>query len=162
MEMALRVKEQEGLEALEMFSIMAWSFGYKRNKWIHEKVCLDQGASIEHALSLHKCYKAVKPIPRSKLRKKGRWKAPPVEYLKLNLDVQIFVDNNKTRIKLILRDDHEACHLATSVAKEGVSEPEDHIELFAILSGMQICLGMSIRKIKVESDCCLRVKECQV
>lgn len=51
--------------------------------------------------------------------------------------------------------------IGISMAERGAREPQD-IELLAIFKGLQICSRMRIKKIKVESDCLLMVRECQV
>lgn len=82
----------------------------------------------------------------------GAIPAGPPDYLKINVDGEVFFDNYKAGIDMILRDENGETIQAASIAELGVKEPED-LELLAILKGLQLCLRMGIKKIIIESDC---------
>lgn len=73
--------------------------------------------------------------------------------MKLNIDGALFVDRNKMEIGLIMLDAQGETRLEASLSKERISSPKE-VELAAILRGLQVCIGMGVNKLILESDCC--------
>lgn len=96
--------------------MLAWSFWFRRNKWIHDKKLIHSNESINRALSLSKSYKAKLPLTASQVRKTCTWTPPPPSFLKLNVECTLFFNNNKSRLGMILRDEARRTKLAGSIA----------------------------------------------
>lgn len=71
----------------------------------------------------------------------------------------MFIDYCKADIGMVLRDEHNKFWFVASMEKHEVSDLED-IKLLEILRGLHISTSMSIKRILVENDCLLMVKEC--
>lgn len=108
---------------------------------------------------LQKGFKDLKPIPCLELRQQGWWKKSFTDYLKLNVNGAMFIDYCKADIGMVLRDEHNKFWFVASMEKHEVSDLED-IKLLEILRGLHISTSMSIKRILVENDCLLMVKEC--
>lgn len=101
-DMAIQVHDQFDLETLELFSMLAWRFWHRRNKWIPDQIYSDPKMFMSHTLSLLKCYQELIYLSSTLLRPQGHWTWPPDDYLKLNVGETLFFDRNKARMGMIL------------------------------------------------------------
>lgn len=93
------------------------------------------------------------------LRQCGHWNRPPEGFIKLNINGTVFFDQNKVGVGLILRNEKGKTLLAASLPEEGIKSPKE-VELIATLRGLQLCVGMGVQKLILESDCLFMLKEC--
>lgn len=68
------------------------------------------------------------------------------------LTEQCFFDRNKAGIGMILRDAHGETQLAASLHEDNIYDHEN-VELADRFRGLQMCVGMGINKLILESDC---------
>lgn len=73
----------------------------------------------------------------------------------------MFSDQHKAAIGAILRDENGKVVMATSKAEVEVFAPED-IELLAVFRALQLCISVGIKKLVIESDCLLMIRDLQV
>lgn len=97
-------------------------------------------------------------MSKAQIRMLAKW-IPLLDYLRLNVDGTLFFNQTKVGIGLILRNAVGKTQLSVCMAEAGICEP-NQIELLAILRGLQIYLGLGIRKSILESDCLQMINEC--
>ncbi|KAJ0088746.1 hypothetical protein Patl1_32118 [Pistacia atlantica] len=155
-ELAFHFCTAKQFETLSTFFVLAWGIWYRRNKFIHEQALISIHQVDDHVVPLLKCYKRAKRQSRQEVRDVYKWKPPDHDVLKLNVDGAVFEDMGKASIGAILRDSSCRVLMAARALEEAIAEPE-HVELLAIVHGLQFCASMGIVKIQVESDCFLAI-----
>lgn len=153
----LAMNERVSSTTLKDLFMISWSFWHRCNKWVQEQILYHTSLSLKHALSVSKKFKELRVIPESQLRSQLNW-CPPPKYYKLNVDGVLF-DNHKVGIDMIFWDIEGVPQLLACVVENGWYQL-DPIELMPILKGFQICMGMDIRKLILESDHLVMIKEC--
>ncbi|XP_042942894.1 uncharacterized protein LOC122277073 [Carya illinoinensis] len=157
----VKIVLDNGTEAdLALFFVLCWGMWYRRNKHKMEGERVTPNAAANMAMSLHKSFTELKNLNATVARKSYRWKHPPPEFLKLNVDGATFIEYRKVGIGLILRDSTGTVVMAATISETEVNDPST-IELLAILRGMQMCIPLGIPKLMVESDCLMLVNELQ-
>ncbi|XP_042962413.1 uncharacterized protein LOC122296675 [Carya illinoinensis] len=155
--MALKFCMAKLWDNLSIFFTVAWGIWYKRNKFFHDQIVVSPHNATEHALSLLKNYKVVYKKNRRQVQDFYQWKVPQEDFLKLNVDGSLCVEARKAGARAILRDRTRRTLLAASILESDVEEVE-HIELLVIFRGLQLCAGMRIHHIQVESDCLMVIE----
>ncbi|CAI9756236.1 unnamed protein product [Fraxinus pennsylvanica] len=115
-------------------------------------------STIEHAISMLHLFKGVKTQLDPALKSFYAWKAPPTDFLKLNVDGATFHHLHKARICAVLRDQAGKVLMATSKGERGVADPE-MIEFLAVLRGLKFVVSMGISQLIIESDCLFIVSQ---
>ena len=90
---------------LELFFVVAWSIWWNHNQAIHE----DSGSPPIHAWEMAggvlEEFKAACSCPMlSQSIPLPKWKAPPMDFFKINTDVAAFEDGRKSCIGVVIRD----------------------------------------------------------
>lgn len=120
------------------FFLIAWGIWYRRNKMVHDKLCVEPKQVIEYALSMLKIHKELKDIPSTVA---GSHPGPQ-GYLKLNIDGAIlFFDQHKAGVGVILRDENEDIVMAASKLENDFNDPET-IEVLAMFRVLQLCANI--------------------
>lgn len=138
---------------LSQFSFVAWSLWDRRNLQLHEDKITSPIEAVERAFSVWHSHSQSLPSPDP-----ITWEAPPIEYLKLNVDRAMFVESQKASVGAIVQDHARKVILVSSFPKENVADAKS-IEAIAIIRGLQICMHQCISKLIIESDCLGVVEE---
>ncbi|KAG6697711.1 hypothetical protein I3842_09G215400 [Carya illinoinensis] len=143
-------------EDLSVFFSLAWSFWFRRNKFVHEQIVIPPRQSTDHALVMV-CRFSQIHTPLRDLWLHYKWKAPSPGWLKLNVDGVAFSDLGRSGVGVVLRDHTGKVLMAVSQTEleMGGSEP---LELMVIFRGIQMCATMGIPKLMVESDSLLCIE----
>ncbi|CAI9783491.1 unnamed protein product [Fraxinus pennsylvanica] len=88
----------------------------------------------------------------------NKWKAPPADFLKLNVDGATFHHLHKAGVGVVLRDQTGTVLMAASKGEREVADPE-MIEFPAVLQGLQLVMSMGISRLVIESDCLFVVSQ---
>ncbi|CAI9760756.1 unnamed protein product [Fraxinus pennsylvanica] len=157
-EAVMQIKRVGGKEALSLFFTLASSIWLSRNKKLYEDESLNMSSTIEHAISMLHLFDGVKTQSSSALNSFCAWKAPPTNFLKLNVDGATFCHLHKAGISVVLRDQAGKVLMTASKRDWEVADPE-MIEFLAVLRGLQLIMPMGISHLVIESDCLLVVSQ---
>ncbi|XP_040996246.1 uncharacterized protein LOC121242461 [Juglans microcarpa x Juglans regia] len=135
--MTLDLCERQMHEKLSVFFALAWSFWFRRNKYLHDQLLLSPKQVADGVVSMLKSYGQVQQKNRIQLMQHYKWQAPQSEWLKLNVDGAVFSKLGKTRVGVVLRDDHGRVLMARCKV-ETEMEGIEAIELMAIFRGLQL------------------------
>ncbi|XP_042939474.1 uncharacterized protein LOC122274504 [Carya illinoinensis] len=135
-------------------------FWFRRNKMMHEKVCMDPAQVTDFVFSMKKVPHNRRQIPTPKQQPSHQWLPPPVGSCKLNVDGAKFNDQKKAGVRIILRDFSGDVVLATSKREEEVADPST-VEILAMFRGLQICANMGIQNLILENDCLMMISKLQ-
>ncbi|CAI9762880.1 unnamed protein product [Fraxinus pennsylvanica] len=102
--------------------------------------------------------KGVKTQTGSVLNRFCAWKAPPADFLKLNVDGATFHHLHEAGVGIVLRDQTGTVLMAASKGEWEVADPE-MIEFLAVLRGLQLVMSMGISRLVIESDCLFVVSQ---
>ncbi|CAI9760755.1 unnamed protein product [Fraxinus pennsylvanica] len=157
-EVVMQIKRVSGKEFLGSFFTIASSMWLSRNKKLYEGKSLNMSSTIEHAISMLHLFKGVKTQSGSALNSFCAWKAPPTNFLKLNVYCATFHHLHKARIGVVLRGQAGKVLMAASKREREVADPEI-VEFLAVLRGLQLIMPMGIYHLVIESDCLLVVSQ---
>ncbi|XP_035551024.1 uncharacterized protein LOC118349636 [Juglans regia] len=115
-----------------------------------DKVVIHPKQVAYFVLNILKNYQEVRGLCLVQLKQHLKWKPPPTDVLKLNIDGAMFVDLRRTGVGFLLRDAKGELIVATSKAEFDVENLET-IELLAVFRGIQLCASRGIPNLIVES-----------
>ncbi|KAG2726715.1 hypothetical protein I3760_01G126500 [Carya illinoinensis] len=158
-DLAMDIIAARKFEDLSVFFSLAWSFWFRRNKFVHEQLVIPPRRSADEALVMVRRFSQIH-VPLRDLRLHYKWKAPSPGWLKLNVDGVVLSNLGRSGLGAVLRDHTGKVLMAVSqpALEVGGSEP---LELMAIFRGLQMCATMGIPKILVESDSLLCIEGLQ-
>ncbi|KAG7967769.1 hypothetical protein I3843_08G116200 [Carya illinoinensis] len=152
-DLANLARDRGSHDVLATFLVVAWGLWNRRNKFIYEDASLTINTAVNNALSLKQEYSKVQVFHGfdKRINHVVYWHAPPIGYLKLNVDGATFSDYFSAGVGIILRDHNGDVVVAASKVEREVSSPE-FIEAIALLRGLQLCAQWGVPKIILESD----------
>ncbi|CAI9778785.1 unnamed protein product [Fraxinus pennsylvanica] len=143
---------------LEELFLCLWGLWYSRNQFIFEQKMITPLMAIAHAFNIAGDFKYAKEQRKKGISCSEGWRAPPEGVLKLNVDGALFEDQCRYGTGVVLRDATGKVIFSASKPERGSMDPME-AELLAMLTGLQICLPLSIPSLQVESDSLLVVQE---
>lgn len=105
MNMALMTLKQFSIQAFTKFLTVAWCFWFRRNKWTQDKELRHPSVAMEHSLAILDLFQEMKRGDHVNRPKDETWHRPMVNYLKLNVDGALFVDQRQATIGMVVRND---------------------------------------------------------
>ncbi|XP_041004070.1 uncharacterized protein LOC121249426 [Juglans microcarpa x Juglans regia] len=79
MDVALQFCDRKLYDQLATFFMLMWSFWFRRNKYVHEKVTLSPKQVADNALTMLHSFDKVKPKTQIQLKNHYRWQHPPAD-----------------------------------------------------------------------------------
>ncbi|KAF5481611.1 hypothetical protein F2P56_002251 [Juglans regia] len=131
--------------------VLCWGMWYRRNKLKMESENITPYASTNMAISLYKSFSILKVSNAANGKNLCRWKSPPSDFLKLNVDGAVVTEYKKAGIGMVLCDSNGKVVMAATIFEPAVNEPST-FELLIVFRGLQMCLPLGIPKLIVESD----------
>ncbi|XP_042942655.1 uncharacterized protein LOC122276823 [Carya illinoinensis] len=154
---AMKVVEQGNEGEFAFMFCLAWGFWWRRNHMVHGQKIVEVQQVVDNALAVYNFYKEIQLLPRPMVRAFYEWKPPLTDWLKVNVDGVVFRDIHKAGVGMVLLNDKgEVLWATTKLEDEGINA--EAIELLAIFRALQMCVGMGINKLVVESNCLMAVK----
>jgi hypothetical protein len=125
---AENILEKCGLDDFGLFVQLTRQIWYRRNKWVHEVVFINQNVILLQTNELMEAYKRTQEHGFSGKIKEApdrdsRWVAPTQGGHKANWDVAIDKSKGKVGIGVIIRDEKGQFFVDTSKTRTGILEP---------------------------------------
>ncbi|KAL5562198.1 hypothetical protein UlMin_031945 [Ulmus minor] len=142
------------LENLEFLCILLWRIWFRRNKWIHERIWLDDESCFSWA-QLHQAdflEANFRKRDTSKAMVASPWQAPEVGFVKVNSDAAWCSKRKKFGLGSVIRD--YAGKVLGSVATPISSSVSVAVaESWALEKGASLAKQMGFSTVVLESDC---------
>ncbi|XP_041001600.1 uncharacterized protein LOC121247296 [Juglans microcarpa x Juglans regia] len=150
-QIALTMLSRGNIGEIEKLFLMAWDMWYRRNQKLYKDNVLSPEQVVDHALSLNQEHKTAAEEQKKGMKARCCWLPPPTAVLKLNIDGALFLDQCRSGVGMVLRDEHGKVIFSANKPEHEVQDPMK-IELIAILRGLQMCIPLGIAELQVESD----------
>ncbi|KAL5545092.1 hypothetical protein UlMin_008876 [Ulmus minor] len=153
-EFLLSAFDNLSLENLEFLCILLWRIWFRRNKWIHERIWLDDELCFSWA-QLHQADFLVANYRKGDTSKEmvaSPWQAPEVGFVKVNSDAAWCSKRKKFGLGSVIRD--YAGKVLGSVATPISSSVSVAVaESWALEKGASLAKQMGFSAVVLESDC---------
>ncbi|KAL5548698.1 hypothetical protein UlMin_003929 [Ulmus minor] len=139
---------------MEFLCVLLWKIWYRRNKWVHERVWLDDESCFswakQHLADFQdaNCHKEVLP----KQRANKPWQAPPFGWVKVNSDAAWCSKQKKFGLGAIIRD-FTGKVLGSVATPIPASVSVAVAEAWAIERGAALAKQLGFSAVVLESDC---------
>ncbi|KAL5582283.1 hypothetical protein UlMin_014725 [Ulmus minor] len=153
-EFLLSANDGLSLENLEFLCIMLWLIWFRRNKWIHERIWLDDESCYSWARLHHVDFLEAncrKGDPSKKVVV-SPWQAPEVGFVKVNLDAAWCSNQKKFGLGSIIRD-YTGKVLGSVATPISSSVSVAVAESWALEKGASLAKQMGFSAVILESDC---------
>ena len=137
---------------LETLCATSWSIWYRRNKVVHDSLCLAPSQIWGFAQRTQEDYKGALVVHQIRQRPTDvRWSAPPPGYYKINVDGAIDESRRMSSVGVIIRDCEGRVVVARSKVLNAMYEAET-IEAFAVEEGILLAYERGLNQVVIESD----------
>lgn len=148
----LQSKEKEA----ELIVVYCWMIWFARNKFIFEGKKLEPRILVAKAESILEAYQRVRKAESAKVSSdrranKQRWKPPPENVIKLNVDAVINNKNQVTGLRAVIRNS-DGLVRAAGIKQAQLREVVSFVEAEAIQWGLQVAKKVAISSLIVETD----------
>ncbi|KAL5565829.1 hypothetical protein UlMin_028993 [Ulmus minor] len=153
-EFLLSANDGLSLDRLEFLCILLWRIWFRRNKWIHEHIWLDDESCYSWARLYHadfleaNCRKGEPP----KKAVASPWQAPEVGFVKVNTDAAWCSNKKKFGLGSVIRD-YSGKVLGSVAMPISSSVSVAVAESWALEKGASLARQMGFSAVILESDC---------
>ncbi|KAL5544814.1 hypothetical protein UlMin_008598 [Ulmus minor] len=153
-EFLLSANDGLSLENLEFLCILLWRIWYRRNKWIHERIWLDDESCYSWARLYHADFLEAncrKGDPSKKVVA-SPWQAPEVSFVKVNSDAAWCSNKKKFGLGSVIRD-YSGKVLGSIATPISSSVSVAVAKSWALEKGASLAKQMGFSAVILESDC---------
>ncbi|KAL5549576.1 hypothetical protein UlMin_004807, partial [Ulmus minor] len=153
-EFLLSANDELSLENLEFLCILLWRIWFRRNKWIHERIWLDDESCYSWARLYYADFLEAncKKGDPSKKVVASPWQAPQVEFVKVNSDAAWCNNKKKFGLGSVIRD-YSGKVLGSVAMPISSSVSVAVAESWALEKGASLAKQMGFSAVILESDC---------
>ncbi|KAL5578545.1 hypothetical protein UlMin_020244 [Ulmus minor] len=139
---------------MELLCVLLWRIWFRRNKWIHEKIWLDDSSCLAWAQQHLEDFKTAsnkQTIPHIPIAAHP-WKPPEMGIVKINTDAAWCKHTKKFGLGVVIRD-HSGSILGSAATPVSSSVSVDVAEGWALERGARLAKYLGFSAIELESDC---------
>ncbi|KAL5567823.1 hypothetical protein UlMin_024398 [Ulmus minor] len=141
-------------DKMELLCVLLWRIWFHRNKWIHEKIWLDDNSCLAWAQQHLEDFKTASNkqfIPHIPIAAPP-WKPPEMGIVKINTDAAWCKRTKKFGLGVVIRD-HFGSILGSAATPVSSSVSVDVAEGWALERGAWLAKYLGFPAIELESDC---------
>ncbi|KAL5555878.1 hypothetical protein UlMin_038114 [Ulmus minor] len=141
-------------DKMELLCILLWRIWFRRNKWIHEKIWLDDNSCLAWAQQHLEDFKTAsnkQTIPHIPIAAHP-WKPPEMGIVKINTDAAWCNRTKKFGLGVVIRD-HSGSILGSAATPVSSFVSVDVAEGWALEKGARLAKYLGFSAIELESDC---------
>ncbi|KAL5558848.1 hypothetical protein UlMin_035059 [Ulmus minor] len=141
-------------DKMELLCVLLWRIWFRRNKWIHEKIWLDDNSCLAWAQQHLEDFKSAsnkQTIPHTPTAAHP-WKPPEVGIVKINTDAAWCNHTKKFGLGVVICD-HSGSILGSAATPVSSSVSVDVAEGWALERGARLAKYLGFSAIELESDC---------
>ncbi|KAL5554075.1 hypothetical protein UlMin_041476 [Ulmus minor] len=153
-EFLLSANDRLSLEHLEFLCILLWRIWFRRNKWIHERIWLDDESCYSWARLYHADFLEANCRKGDSAKKAvaSPWQAPEVGFVKVNSDAAWCSIKKKFGLGSVIRD-YSGKVLGSVAMSVSSSVSVAVAESWALEKGVSLAKRLGFSAVILETDC---------